>query len=82
MLFYITSNLFCIRKTDYPNVIILVHTMIIKHPILTVISDSYVQLGIWCIVWTTSIDIVCCTNFHCGEKAKAMRLTLFTNISH
>ena len=23
-----------------------------------------------------------CTNFHCGEKAKAMRLTLFTNISH
>ena len=26
--------------------------------------------------------VSCCTNFHCGEKAKAMRLTLFTNISH
>ena len=24
----------------------------------------------------------CCTNFYCGKKAKAMRLTLFTNISH
>ena len=24
----------------------------------------------------------CCTNFHCGEKAKALRLPLITNILH
>ena len=24
----------------------------------------------------------CCTNFHCGEKAKALRLLLFTNNLH